>query len=64
MKTITRNAIRCKKCDVVLESKHHYDLVVCGCNPPVGVDGGKSYLKRIGHPQHYEELSVTDRKVV
>jgi hypothetical protein len=43
MSTILRNAVRCKKCDTVLESKHRHDFVQCPCG--VFVDGGRDYLR-------------------
>ena len=61
---ILRNAIRCKRCGDVIESKHRHDFRTCSCGA-VAVDGGYDYLRRI-HPCNcdsddaYEELSVTD----
>ena len=43
MSTILRNAVRCKKCDTVLESKHRHDFVRCPCG--VFVDGGTDYCR-------------------
>lgn len=51
------NRIRCKKCDTVIESKHRHDFVRCPCKA-VAVDGGRDYLKRVGDPADYEELSL------
>lgn len=42
---ITRNAARCPRCRVVIESTHRHDYKVCECGR-LGVDGGQSYLKR------------------
>jgi hypothetical protein len=57
---ITRNAIRCLRCQTVAESKHRHDLQYCTCGS-VFVDGGKSYLRRgfpSGKPENwYDELS-------
>ena len=33
---------------------------MCDCSPPVGVDGGKDYLRIIGHHQNMIELSVVE----
>lgn len=41
---ITRNAVRCKRCGTVLESRHDHDFRRCGCGTMV--DGGLSYLRR------------------
>ncbi len=38
------NKIRCKKCDDVIESKHHHDFKRCKCGE-VFVDGGSSYFR-------------------
>lgn len=38
-KTLLRNAARCKRCGVEVESKHNYDAVQCSCKFMM-VDGG------------------------
>ena len=53
---IRTNRIRCKKCGDVIESTHRHDFKFCKCGA-VAVDGGREYLKRIGKPEDYEELS-------
>lgn len=59
---IIRNAVRCKKCLTVLESKHVHDFVSCPCG--VFTDGGKDYCRRgwpSGDPQDWmEDLSEFD----
>lgn len=40
---IIRNAVRCKKCLTVLESKHRHDFVSCPCG--VFTDGGLEYIR-------------------
>jgi len=57
---ILKNAVRCKKCGVVLESKHRHDYRECGCGTMV--DGGHDYLRRGWRgdgaaEDSYEELS-------
>lgn len=57
---IVRNAVRCKQCSTVLESKYRHDYVRCPCGVFVG--GGLDYLRR-GWPQGepgdwMEELSA------
>ena len=42
---ITKNVIKCIKCEDVIESKTVHDYVECSCGS-VAVDGGHSYLKR------------------
>ena len=58
MRRIKRNAIRCKKCGDVIESKSVHDFVWCSCGS-VFVDGGRDYLRR-GYRDgegDFEELS-------
>lgn len=45
---LTRNAIRCKKCNEVIESKSVHDFKHCSCGS-VFVDGGLDYC-RFGYP--------------
>lgn len=51
---IKTNKARCKKCNDIITSKHRHDFVRCKCGA-LAVDGGKSYLKRVGND--WEELS-------
>lgn len=54
---IELNRIKCKKCGDVLTSAHRHDWKGCSCGA-VYIDGGKSYLRRGGNQEDYEELSV------
>lgn len=45
MRKITKNAIQCKLCGEVIESKHVHDFVQCKCGA-CAVDGGHDYLRR------------------
>ena len=58
MKGIIKNAIKCKKCGDIIESKSVHDLVSCKCGCCF-VDGGKQYIRRMFEksPDDYEELS-------
>ena len=56
MKTIKRNAIRCKKCGEVIESTDTHDFKWCSCGA-VAVDGGHEYLRRCGNREDWDELS-------
>ncbi len=59
MEKIIKNAIRCKKCNDVIESKTVHDLVTCKCGC-CSVDGGKQYIRRLftnSVEEDYEELS-------
>lgn len=53
--TITRNAVRCKRCGDIIESRTTGDLVKCSCGA-CAVDGGLEYLRRLGNPDDCEEL--------
>ena len=45
MTKITKNAIQCKLCGEIIESKHVHDFVQCKCGA-CAVDGGHDYLRR------------------
>lgn len=54
--TIIRNAAKCKKCGTFVESTSVHDFRVCACGA-IFVDGGKSYIRRGGTPEDFEDLS-------
>ena len=56
---IIKNAIQCRKCGDVIESKHVHDFVSCSCGA-VAVDGGLDYLRRCGNKEDIIELSIVD----
>ena len=59
---IIRNAIQCKHCVDVIESKSVHDFVTCSCGA-CSVDGGYEYLRRrcINEPEKdYIELSEVE----
>ena len=56
MARIIRNAIRCKKCGDIIESKTVHDFKFCSCGA-CAVDGGHDYLRRCGNLGDWEELS-------
>lgn len=45
MTKIIKNAIQCKLCGEVIESRHVHDFVQCKCGA-CAVDGGHEYLRR------------------
>lgn len=53
---IKRNAIRCLRCNTVAESKWGHDFHPCECGA-VYADGGKDYLRRVGKPEDYVDIS-------
>ena len=56
---IIQNKVRCRKCGDVIESKNQHDFVSCKCGA-ISVDGGRSYLRRLGNDEDIEELSVVE----
>lgn len=54
---ILRNAIRCKICGDVIESKHIHDFQTCICGA-VAVDGGLAYIRRCGNIEDFDDLSI------
>lgn len=56
---ILRNAIRCRRCNTVIESVHGHDFKRCECGA-VAVDGGKRDLRRCG--TDFEELAVLQER--
>lgn len=57
---IIRNAIKCNCCGDIIESTDVHDFKTCKCGK-VSVDGGKDYLKRVGYPEHYTDLSEVEK---
>ena len=53
MKRIIRNAIQCKHCGEIIESRSVHDVKTCKCGK-VFVDGGHEYLRR-GYTNSAEE---------
>lgn len=56
MRIIKRNAIRCKKCGDIIESKSVHDFQMCSCQSSF-VDGGHEYIRVGGYPDDIEFLS-------
>jgi hypothetical protein len=59
---IILNKIRCKNCLDEIESVSLHDFKLCKCGK-VGIDGGKWYLRRIGHELDFDELSVFEEEI-
>ena len=53
---ILKNAIQCNKCKDIVESKYRHDFVSCSCGACAN-DGGRDYMRRLGHPNDYTDLS-------
>ena len=60
MSRIIRNAIRCKNCGDIIESKTVHDFKLCSCGS-CAVDGGLDYLRRCGNLGDWEELSEMEK---
>ena len=56
---LIKNAARCLKCNDVIESKSRHDFRWCSCGA-IAVDGGLTYLKRVGDPKDIEDLSKVE----
>ncbi len=61
---ILHNRIKCRTCNTLLESHHVHDFVGCSCpeESRVYADGGKDYLRRLGDPSNYEDLSTYEEE--
>lgn len=59
MEKIIRDAIQCKKCGDIIESKTVHDFVTCSCGA-CSVDGGHEYLRRCGNLEDFIELSISE----
>jgi ribosomal protein L37E len=55
---ILQNQIRCNKCGDEPYSAHRHDFKYCKCGA-VAVDGGMEYLRRVGNPDEYTDLSYS-----
>ena len=55
---VVTNKLQCNDCKDIIESVHRHDFKFCKCGA-IGVDGGKSYLRRVGAIRNYTELSET-----
>jgi len=53
---IIQNAVTCLACGDLIVSKHRHDFVTCTCGA-VSVDGGQSYLRRVGDFGNAVDLS-------
>ena len=58
-KKIRVNKIKCRKCGNIIESTSVHDFKSCSCGA-CAVDGGTEYLRRLGEPEDWGELSEFD----
>jgi len=61
MKKLKRNAIQCRKCGDVIESKFTHDCKCCSCGS-VGIDGGLEYARMQGDLENIIELHEFEEK--
>lgn len=54
---ILSNQVKCLKCGDEIYSAHVHDFKTCGCGA-VSVDGGQQYLRWLGNPKDYEDMSI------
>lgn len=59
MSKIIKNAVQCKKCGDIIESKSVHDFVTCTCGA-CSVDGGHEYLRRCGNLEDMVEKSIVE----
>jgi hypothetical protein len=53
---IVQNAATCLSCGDYIFSRHRHDFVQCTCGS-IAVDGGQEYLRRVGDPEAYADMS-------
>jgi len=53
---ILRNAAKCLLCGDEVESSYRHDFRSCSCQA-LSVDGGRTYIRRVGNMAHIKELS-------
>ncbi len=56
-RVIIRNSIRCLKCGDEIVSEHRHDFRRCSCGA-VAVDGGQTWLRRLGDWSQMEDTSI------
>lgn len=61
MKRLQKNAIQCRKCGDVIESKFTHDFKYCSFRS-VGVDGGLEYARITGDLENVIKLHEYDDK--
>ena len=57
------NRIKCLLCGDIISSVHQHDFKMCSCGK-VGVDGGLSYLRRVGDKRHWKEMSEWENETI
>jgi hypothetical protein len=55
---ILSNQVRCVQCGDEPYSAHRHDFQHCECGA-VAVDGGMDYLRRVGNPDDYIDISIS-----
>ena len=62
MAKIIKNAIQCKLCGDIIESKYTHDFVTCSCGA-CSVDGGHEYRKILAKSRDYfTDVSIEEEE--
>ena len=56
-KALIQNELECKKCGDIIYSAHRHDFKYCKCGL-VAVDGGMSYIRRVGNVKDFVDRSM------
>ena len=56
-KALIQNELECKKCGDIIYSAHLHDFKYCKCGS-VAVDGGMSYIRRVGNVEDIVDRSM------
>jgi hypothetical protein len=59
MRKVIINKVRCKKCNNIIESKHHNDFKRCKCGS-IFIDGGTDFQRYGWGINQSEEISKLD----
>lgn len=57
--TKVKNAVRCKKCGDIIESKSRHDFQMCSCKSCY-VDGGSTYFRVGGN---FEDIEILREEI-
>jgi hypothetical protein len=58
MKKLIQNEAQCRKCEDIIFSAHRHDFKRCRCGA-IAIDGGMSYIRRVGNPDDVTERSMS-----
>ncbi len=61
--TLIKNRAQCLVCFDIIISTHRHDFVSCKCGA-ISVDGGLAYSRRLGEPEHINDLNIYGPKSI